>query len=62
MPGWFVGPCPRLPPAATAGPPGAPPRARRAAACASRSAGGGGASFRPKNMPAGSFGQFGTSR
>ena len=44
-------------------PPAAAHRARaRAAACASRSAGGGGASFSPKYMPAGSFGQFGTSR
>ncbi len=62
MPGWLVGPWPgsieRPPPPA----PGPPPRARRAAACASRSAGGGGMSFKPKNMPAGSFGQFGTSR
>ena len=60
MPGWLVGPIALA---------FCPPRrrrrhdrcARRAAACASRSAGGGGASFRPKNIPAGSFGQFGTS-
>src|SRR4029077_4095410 len=34
---------------------------RRAPPSASRSAGGGGASFKPKYIPAGSFGQFGTS-
>src|SRR5437762_170459 len=60
MPGWFVGPA--FGPAFCPTPPPAPPRARRAAAAASRSAGGGGASFKPKYMPAGRFGQFGTSR
>src|SRR3954466_248206 len=73
IPGWLVGPIAFAfwpPPPPARGEPAEPacgeaveprPLARRAAACASRSAGGGGASFRPKYIPAGSFGQFGTS-